>query len=94
MEVSGQLQAPVVLTPSDIVPRNPLDMRLGGLQSRSGHCGEEKKLAPARNRTPAVQPVTRRYTDGAIQCYKGSKDDFSKPFALLRQDPNFPEAAS
>jgi hypothetical protein len=30
---------------------------------RSGHCGEEKNFAPAGNRTPAVQPVTRRYTD-------------------------------
>jgi hypothetical protein len=31
--------------------------RLGGPQSRSGHCMEEKNLFPTRNGTPAVQPV-------------------------------------
>jgi hypothetical protein len=48
-------------------PRYPLDMRLGGLESRSGRCGEEKHLAPAGNRTPAVHPVSRRdATDTAV----------------------------
>jgi hypothetical protein len=35
-------------------------MGLGGLQSRSGRSGEEKKnliIAPAGNRTPVVQPL-------------------------------------
>jgi hypothetical protein len=40
-----------------------LDRRLGGPQSRSGRCGEENNLAPAGIRTPAVQPIARRYTD-------------------------------
>jgi hypothetical protein len=36
-------------------PLYPLDVRLGGHQSRSGRCGEEKNLVPhAGNRTPAV----------------------------------------
>jgi hypothetical protein len=39
----------------------PLDRRLDGPQSRSGHYGEDKNLVPARNRTPAVQPVACLY---------------------------------
>jgi hypothetical protein len=42
---------------------HPLNRRLGGPQSRSGRCGEEKNLALAVNQTPAIQPVSRRYTD-------------------------------
>jgi hypothetical protein len=41
MEVSGQLHAPAALLPGEI-PWYPLDRRLGGHQSRSGHGGEEK----------------------------------------------------
>jgi hypothetical protein len=44
----------------------PLDRRLGGPQSRSGRCGEEKDLATAGNRTPILQPVAYRYSDWAI----------------------------
>jgi hypothetical protein len=43
--------------PREKSPRYPLETRLGGPQSRSGRCGEEKNLASAGNRTPAVQPV-------------------------------------
>jgi hypothetical protein len=35
-------------------PRYPLDRTLGGPQSRSGHCGEEKILDPTGIRAPAV----------------------------------------
>jgi hypothetical protein len=38
-------------------PQYSLDRRLGGPQNRPGRGGEEKHLAPARNPTPAVQPV-------------------------------------
>jgi hypothetical protein len=62
MEVSGQLHAPAAL-PQGNHPRYPLDRRLSGSQSLSGRFGEETNLAPAGNRTPAVQPVARRYTD-------------------------------
>jgi hypothetical protein len=41
--------------------RYPRDRRPRGPQSRSGRCGEEKILAPAGTRTPAVQPASRRY---------------------------------
>jgi hypothetical protein len=34
--------------------------------SWSGRYGEENNLAPTAKRTPAVQPVARHYTDGAI----------------------------
>jgi hypothetical protein len=40
-----------------------LDGRLGGPQGRSGRYGEEKKLTPAANPTPDIQPVARRYID-------------------------------
>jgi hypothetical protein len=45
MEVSGQLHEPAVLPPRKR-PRYPLDRRLGGLQIRSGHGGEEKNSKP------------------------------------------------
>jgi hypothetical protein len=35
-----------------------LDKRLGGPQRRPGHCGDEKILALAETRTPAVQFVS------------------------------------
>jgi hypothetical protein len=62
MEVSGQLHAPVALLPGKQL-LDPLDRRLGGTQSSSGRCGGEKNLAPAVNRTRAVQPVARHYID-------------------------------
>jgi hypothetical protein len=47
-------------------PMYPLDSTLGGPHSRSGRCGE-KSLAPAGKGIPAVQPVTRRYTDWTLR---------------------------
>jgi hypothetical protein len=41
--VSGKLHAPADLT-SGKEPRYPLDRNLGGPQSRSGRCGEEKNF--------------------------------------------------
>jgi hypothetical protein len=41
-------------------PRYPLDRRLGGPQSRSGHSGDEENKSlpfPAGNRTLVVQPI-------------------------------------
>jgi hypothetical protein len=52
---------PSRFTPWGNSPRYPLDRRLGGPQSWSGRCGE-KSLAPARNRTRAVQHVLCRYS--------------------------------
>jgi hypothetical protein len=48
MEVSDQLHAPAALFPR----KEPLDTRLGGPQSRSWRCGEEK----------VSQPIAQRYT--------------------------------
>jgi hypothetical protein len=53
---NGELHAPAALPPVQ-------DKDLGGTQSRSGRCGVEENLALTRNRTPAVQPVARLYTD-------------------------------
>jgi hypothetical protein len=44
-------------------PRYKLRRRLGGARSQSGCCGEEKNLALAGNRIPAVQPGSHRSTD-------------------------------
>jgi hypothetical protein len=49
-------------TPGGKSPRYPLYMRLGGPQSRSGLCGEDTNVS-VPGIEPAVQPVTRRYTD-------------------------------
>jgi hypothetical protein len=65
MEVSGQFDVPAALHPGED-PRYPLDRRLDGLQSRSGHHGEKKNLAPAGNRTATVQPISCQYSDGTI----------------------------
>jgi hypothetical protein len=59
MAVVSQLHAPNA-KPPEKNPQYSLDRRLVGPQNRSGRCGEEKHLAPARNPTPAVQPVARR----------------------------------
>jgi len=45
MEVSGQVHVPADL-PQVNIPWYPLDMRLGGTQSRSGRGGEEKNSQP------------------------------------------------
>jgi hypothetical protein len=58
-ELSGQLHAPPFLSRGES-PQFPLDMRLGGLQSRSGRCAEETNLCLARDSNPAVQPLARR----------------------------------
>jgi hypothetical protein len=64
MELSKQLHAPADLPQRKIAPpRYPLDRRLVKPPSRTGRCGEETNIAPARNRTPAIYPVARRYTD-------------------------------
>jgi hypothetical protein len=41
MEVGGQIHAPAALLPGK-EPPYPLEIRMGGPQSRSGHCVERK----------------------------------------------------
>jgi hypothetical protein len=62
MGVSGQCHAPAVLYPRGKDPWYPLDRRLDGLQSRSGHGLEKKSSAPVGDQTPIVQSVVRQYT--------------------------------
>jgi hypothetical protein len=50
-----------------------LDKRLGGPQNRSGWYVEEKNLAPVEDWTPAVQPVSGRYTNWAIATPKNAE---------------------
>jgi hypothetical protein len=59
MAVVSQLHAPNA-KPPEKSPRYSLDRRLGGPPTWSGHCGEEKHLAPAGNPILAVQPVAHR----------------------------------
>jgi hypothetical protein len=55
---------PYRFTPREIVPDTHwIGGWVGGPQSQSGHHGEEKNLGPTGNRTPAVQPIARHYTD-------------------------------
>jgi hypothetical protein len=56
MEMSGQLHAPAALPPRKTPRTHWIGGRVGP-QSRSGRYGVEINLAPAGNRTPAVQPV-------------------------------------
>jgi hypothetical protein len=42
------------------IPQHPLDRRLSGPQSRSGHFEEENNIS-TRNRTPTLQPVAHSY---------------------------------
>jgi hypothetical protein len=46
-----------------LLPRKEPPVPIGGPQSRSGDV--EKIVAPAGNRTPAVQPIAHWYTDWA-----------------------------
>jgi hypothetical protein len=55
----GSIQKQIIIC-KGFYPRYSLASLLGGPQNRSGHCREEKHLAPAGNRTPAVQPVAHR----------------------------------
>jgi hypothetical protein len=67
MEVCGQLQLPATLPLEKQAPY-PLDKRLDGSQSRSGHY-EEKSLTLAKSRTLIVRPSSPYascYTDRAI----------------------------
>jgi hypothetical protein len=57
--VSGQLHALAALPSGGKCPRYPLDSRLGGPQSRSGRCGEEKILDPTGTRTPTPRSFSR-----------------------------------
>jgi hypothetical protein len=51
MEVGDQFHAPAALPPGK-EPLVPIDRRLGGPQSRSGRCGEEKNSEPL----PRIEP--------------------------------------
>jgi hypothetical protein len=56
-------------------PWNPLDRRLGGTQSRSGHGGEEKTSQPLPGfEPPTIQPVVI-YIDVEIHCDAPSTRD-------------------
>jgi hypothetical protein len=61
MELSDQLHAPAAL-PQGKSPWYPLNRRLGGPQSRSGHAGEEKNSHTLLGfEPPIIQPVAHRY---------------------------------
>jgi hypothetical protein len=62
MEVSGQLHSPTAL-PQEKSPLYPLDRRLAGPNSRSGHGGKEKNSQPLPElEPPIIQPVVQPYT--------------------------------
>jgi hypothetical protein len=62
LDLGSRWRRVVTFTPLPFYPQGkspwyPLDGRLGGPQSRSGRCGEEKNLSPAGNRTLAIHSV-------------------------------------
>jgi hypothetical protein len=53
---------PRPLYPQGKNPWYPLDMRLGGIKSRSGHGGKENISQPLPGREPPIiQPIAQRY---------------------------------
>jgi hypothetical protein len=69
MEVSGQLHIQAALTTGK-VPPVPAVQEGGWTAERFELRGEEKNLTPAGNRTPAVKPVARPYTDSKYTTYQ------------------------
>jgi hypothetical protein len=65
--VSSQLHPPAALPPGK-EPRYPLDRRLGGPQSRSGRCGEEKILDPTGTLSVLVSMI-RGFGNDFFQSY-------------------------
>jgi hypothetical protein len=59
----------VSFTPLPLYHLGKRPWKLGEPQSRGGRCGEDKNLAPAGNRTPAIQSVA--YIDWAIPAHAG-----------------------
>jgi hypothetical protein len=59
LDGSGQRHAPSALYPRGKDPCYPLDRRLGGPQSRSGHGLEEKSLESAGDRTSIAQSFSQ-----------------------------------
>jgi hypothetical protein len=67
LDLSTRWRRVVSFTARTLYPRYPSDSRVGGPQSRSGCCEQEKHLALAGNQTPAVQSLTSCYTDWVIK---------------------------
>jgi hypothetical protein len=95
--VRGEWSAsrPCCFTPGRKSPRNPLDRRFGGLQSRSGRYGEEKFLDPIETnscplRRPARSQSLHRLSYSGLRCFTTSRnvagsilDDVTEYFNLL-----------
>jgi hypothetical protein len=63
MEVTGPLHAPATLLPGNS-PKVPIELEvLWAPKPVWTLWSKEKSVALGRNRTPAVYPVDRRYTD-------------------------------
>jgi hypothetical protein len=81
MEVSGQLHDPAALLPG----KEPLNMRLGEPQSRSGHGGEEKNSQPLMGlQLLIIQPVAQRYTTEISWLFSNSIAEKKKYFPRIR----------
>jgi hypothetical protein len=86
MEVSDQLHVPAALHPRK-EPWYPLDMRLGGPQSRSGRGGEEKNYQPPLGiepYNPNHQPVVSMTNMSNAAITHESRDlRYSKPGSYI-----------
>jgi hypothetical protein len=63
------------------ITQYPLDKRMGGPQSRTGHCGVVKFLAPAGNQIQGLQPVAHNYNKYAVPALTRAE---SKVFSIYK----------
>jgi hypothetical protein len=89
MEVSGQFHALAALPPRK-ERLHPLDGKLGDNESLSGHCGEEKTLAPpgieARSSRPSLVAVLTDFW--ALQRWKVLRNSVMKIHAGVEALPH------
>jgi hypothetical protein len=58
-------------TPRPLYSQYPMDKRLGGSHSLSGHSGGEQKSplpVPVRDQTPAIHPVNSHFKQDGLSC--------------------------
>jgi hypothetical protein len=86
MEKNGQLYAPAALPHGKQLPL-PLNKRLGGPQSRSGHYGEGKSILPLREIEPRfLGRLARISIPTQLQCIM----DVSEATFLQIYSPEYP----
>jgi hypothetical protein len=87
--VSGQFHAPTAL-PSSKVPRNPLDRRLGGPESRSGLCGAQNNLFLL----PGIEPLPSSPTLYRLRWTGGIDENYESLLTVAASLPAFQQCSA